>query len=255
MTSNRWVSQWATSWWRLLLILRNPILVVRRLWNGASFFTEVPLEEISRFLSVDSVIVEAGAADGLDTQKLASLVPRGTVYAFEPFAPMFRQLTLNTKSFTNIVCEPYALGVADGSEPFFASLRDGNSGESGSLLEPSQHQRFYPDIQFSIADTVDCVNLDNYFGQSARTFPDFAWLDLQGMELEVLRSSPNVREGLRAIWTEVCRVPLYRGAPTYGEVKRTLRGWGFVVAIDRVGAVAGNILFVKTDSSLRLQQE
>jgi hypothetical protein len=42
---------------------------------------------LSKIISPDDVILEAGAFDGTDTCKLADLVPQGKVISFEPNPP------------------------------------------------------------------------------------------------------------------------------------------------------------------------
>ena len=234
---------WSTWKYRLLFLVKSPLLFFKRSWHGKEFLTQVPLAEIAATLSDDGIILEAGAADGSDTQTLARLVPCGRVFAFEPFAPLFVQLREKTKGFRNVTCEPVALSMKTGQAPFFASYQGVEVRESGSLLEPDQHQDLHPEIGFHEAGLVDCVNLDDYFLGQGAPLPDFAWLDLQGMEIAVLESSPVVRNSLKAVWMEVFRAPLYDGAPTYGQVMRTMKKWGFGVRINRVGAVAGNALF------------
>lgn len=247
MKSQNLRGEWAIWKWRLLLFVRSPQLALRRIWFGKEFFTQVPMTEIAELLSEDGIIVEAGAADGTDTRALAKLVPSGKVYAFEPFPPMFALLTANTQGLGNVRCEPLALSTQAGQAQFFASHEGQMIRGSGSILKPQQHVQLHPQIVFEDSGVVDCVNLDEYFLQRNLDLPQFAWLDLQGMEIAVLESSPLVRRSLKALWMEVFRVPLYDNAPTYKHVMQTMKEWGFLVSLNRVGATAGNIFFVRSD--------
>lgn len=246
MKSHGFRGEWVIWKWRLLFLVRSPHLVLRRMWFGKDFFTQVPWTEIAEILRDDGIVIEAGAADGTDTRELAKLVPKGTVYAFEPFPPMFARLKSNTHGVGNVRCEPLALSTQAGQAQFFASYVAGMIQESGSILRPDQHVQLHPEISFDDSGVVDCVNLDQYFLQRDLIMPEFAWLDLQGMEIAVLESSPLVRRSLKGLWMEVSRAPLYCKAPTYRQVLRTMKRWGFRAHVNRVGASAGNILFVQS---------
>lgn len=241
---------WLTLKWRLLLCIRSPRLSLMRVWHGPKFFNQVPLSEIAGIAGIDGVIVEAGAADGADTVQLATLVPEGRVYAFEPFQEMFSRLKIKTQGLGNVTCEQLALASTAGPAKFYSSYQGTEGGDSGSILKPDLHESLYPEIQFHESESVCCVVLDEYFAARGEELPRFAWLDLQGMEIAVLESSPLVRESLSAVWMEVFRVRLYDKAPTYKTVVETMKNWGFHVAVDRVGATAGNILFVRSRLNL-----
>ena len=74
---------------------------------------------------------------------------------------------------------------------------------------------------------------------------DMLWLDLQGMELPVLKASPDVLNRASAVVLEVSRQELYAGSGTYKEVAAWMSGHGFVIAVERVTTFFGNVLFVR----------
>jgi len=74
---------------------------------------------------------------------------------------------------------------------------------------------------------------------------DFMWLDMQGMELPVLRASPDLLAATAAVVMEVSREELYVDTPLYDEVVQWMTSQRFRVAIDRVGVTFGNMLFVR----------
>ena len=75
---------------------------------------------------------------------------------------------------------------------------------------------------------------------------DLIWLDLQGMELQVLQAAPKTLAITRAIYLELWREPMYAGCPTYTDVVAWMRAAGFDLRVDKVHRVAGNALFVNS---------
>lgn len=57
---------------------------------------------------------------------------------------------------------------------------------------------------------------------------DFLKLDLQGGELAVLKSAPDLLRQAVCVQAEVSFIPLYKNQPVYGEIDLALRALGFV---------------------------
>ena len=74
---------------------------------------------------------------------------------------------------------------------------------------------------------------------------DFMWLDMEGMELSVLKAAGPVLTTVKVVCMEVTREERHVGTPLYGEVVAWMRNQGFRAAIDRVTLWFGNILFVR----------
>lgn len=230
---------------RLRLAVLHPKVVLRRVFGGYSVFTEVPWATILSLLPEQGAIVEAGAADGLDTVTLAKLFPQRTVVACEPVPDSYSLLSTRAEKYTNITAIEVALAEQDGT----ATLNLGRSHPSGpadssSLLTPSKHLTVWPGVLFDSTCDVSTRNLDSLIEELAIK-PDFLWLDMQGAELAVLASAPNARVNLVAVYMEVSRVSLYEGMSTYREVVKQMKLWGFSIVRDQVGLVSGNILFSK----------
>lgn len=79
---------------------------------------------------------------------------------------------------------------------------------------------------------------------------DMLWLDMQGYELNVLKSlSPELLSTVKVIHTEVGFIEAYEGQPTYPVVKQWLEEQGFTeVARDFENTTDwffGNIVMIK----------
>jgi hypothetical protein len=62
-----------------------------------------------------------------------------------------------------------------------------------------------------------------------RVRADFVALDLQGIELRVLRGGPAFVDGLRWVYSEVNRAPLYEGCDLLDALDRWLGERGFAL--------------------------
>lgn len=230
-----------------LVGLRHPSLL-RRYWqvrNPALLYDIAP-REIAEHVADVRVIVEAGAFDGTDTRRLVEQWPDATVYSFEPVPQVFETLCANVADLPNVHPQPFALGAADGTATLNLSHRTTSPDQvsaSSSLRRPSGHERLIGDVAFSGTAEVPVLTLDSWMAQAGVERVDVAWLDLQGVELDVLRAAPRARAGLQAAMLEVSRRELYAGAPTYREVNDAMAGWGLTAVLDRALYPFGNVLY------------
>lgn len=241
MSHLRWVE-------RPLLALRRPDLVWRwmRGVRGAHAI-EIALEEIANHVPDRPVILEAGGHGGEDTERLASRWPDGWVHVFEPVPASFAIMTDRVGQFPNVTAYRLALSTTSGPSEMFlsAGAQGGHQPGSSSLLAPTGHLEEFPDITFGETINIQCITLADWASTNGIGRIDLMWLDMQGMELPVLRASPQILATTRAVLMEVCRKELYADSPLYPEVMSWMRGQGFAPMIDRVGVALGNVLFVR----------
>lgn len=230
---------------RLQHSILHPRTALKRLIEGRERFADAPWSVIEGLMRPGSVVLEAGAADGTDTIKLASLHHGEiNVIALEPVPIAFEQLIAKTSYLSNVEAIQCALAPYSGVAEMWESRGDGST-DSSSLRSPDLHTRYFSGVEFGNQIQVQCLTMDSLLAELGLSGFDFMWLDMQGLELEVLCASPVAREGANAIYMEVSRKRLYSGASTYRDVVKQMRQWGFKVAIDRVGAISGNMLFIR----------
>jgi FkbM family methyltransferase len=226
--------------------LRRPDLALRRLRSGADVI-EISVGEIAGLLPDVRTILEAGALNGGDTVDLANQWPHAIVHAFEPVPEAFAEVVSRTADLPNV--RRYQLALADESGPrvlhVSADAQGGYRPDSSSLLTPTGHLTEIPSVKFDEDITVDAVSLRDWAGQHGIDSIDLMWLDLQGMEIAVLRASTDVLAKTRAVVMEVSRREMYAGTPLYPDVIRWMKSQGFRPVIDRVWALFGNILFLR----------
>jgi FkbM family methyltransferase len=218
---------------------------VSRLFGAGPF---EQLASLRASLGEGPTIVEAGAHNGLDTVWLSRLFPGGTVHAFEPVPDLYARLTRRTKGLANVRTYNRALGARSGQAIMHVST--GSSDGSSSLLRPTGHLEVHPKVTFAHSLQVPCVSLDDWARENGIAKVDLLWLDLQGLEFDVLSTSSLVLPTVKAIYTEVSLKEMYEGARLYPDYRCWLEGQGFeVVAEDLRWKDMGNVLLARPGSA------
>jgi 2-O-methyltransferase len=193
------------------------------------------------------VILEAGALNGSDTVRMAEQWPASTIYAFEPVPAAYDEVRSRTAHLPQVSTYRVALSDTSGSAKTHvsANAEGGYRPDSSSLLAPTEHLEEFPDVTFTGTITVETLTLADWAHRECVERIDFMWLDMQGMELSMLRASPQVLAKTSAVLMEVTKQHMYEGNPLYGEVLAWMGTQGFRTAIDRMPLRYGNVLFVR----------
>ncbi len=200
---------------------------------------------LKKYLPHNAVIIDCGAHDGADTVELARCFKKGSIHAFEPVEKLYKKLTHNASTCSNISTYQLALADRNGSMDFYIS--EGGSDASSSLLEPKEHLTDHPDTFFEAKTTVDTLTLDQWAMNIHISGVDLLWLDMQGFELNMLKASPVILETVSVIHTEVSTKETYKSVASYEAYSNFLRSKGFELVIEAIpaGWDMGNALFVK----------
>ena len=183
------------------------------------------IDIVRPFLPNHPTILEAGCHSGEDTIILAAAWPEGHLYAFEPV----RRFIENAKTqiardnITNVSIYPFALSSKSGKQTFYYST---NIGAASSLLESNEQMIDVCDYQDAQMQ-VDCVNLDEWAKKNNVDHIDFMWLDMEGNELNVLRSAPDILKTTRVILTEANFREFRKGSVQFKDLMSFLTSNGF----------------------------
>ena len=104
-----------------------------------------------------------------------------------------------------------------------------NNGQSSSLLEFGTHSDSYPTIVVDKVIEVHTKRIDTLAGQTPELFANlnFANLDIQGVELEALKSFGSLLDQFNWVYSEVNREEVYKNNGMIWEVDKFLLQHGF----------------------------
>lgn len=215
-----------------------------------------PYDLIEKIIEPDDVILEAGAFDGSDTIGLAKIVPKGKVISFEPNPPRYAELVKRTKDLCNVNTFPFALGEKDDLVTFYVcygAQYDPIYEGASSVLPPSESMKINyqgPRIE------VPCLILDNWCRENNQDRIDFMWLDLEGYELQVLRSSPQILSTVKAMYIETNFYEFRKGMTLYKDLRAFLEKNGFrLLSHGYYKGYQGNAIFVRADLFNKIVQK
>lgn len=212
---------------------------------------------VAFYLPSDPIVFEAGANNGVDSVKLAEQWPLGKIISFEPIPNQFASYQQRAAAYDNMYGYNLAVGEYNGTAKFYVCWGTGGKDPkyegASSLLKPSEGMKIHymgPEIE------VPCVVLDDWCRENNVDHIDFMWLDLEGFELQLLKSSPNILKTVKVIFTETNSFRFREGTTLYPMLKSFLKSQGFVmVAHWFMEGIQGNAVFVRQellDKSLSL---
>ncbi len=215
------------------------------------------LGHIQKYLPNNPIIIEAGAYDGRETLRMATLWPQGTIHTFEPVPELFEKLKQNTAHLPHVRCYPMALGDTTGTATLYISekpTKPGKASQANSLLKPDKRLELSPLI-FPRTIQVPTITIDDWAKRYEIDHVDFLKLDIQGYELNVMKACPLILANVKVILTEVEFVSAYEGQYLYADVKSWLEQQGFTMIgkdfIDDIDWFFGNILLVRPFTAFR----
>ncbi len=199
---------------------------------------------IGKLIPKNAIILEAGAHKGEDTVEMAKRWPDATIHAFEPVPELFDILTKNTKRFSNV--HRYQLALSDTNGSSTLHISEGTSDASSSLLAPKDHLKIHPTVEFKKQIKVKTMTLDTWAKTYNVTHIDFMWLDMQGMEYNVLKTSKRIFPHTQLLYTEINIKENYTKATLYPEYKKWLKKSGMTLSSETTyWNDSGNALFVR----------
>jgi FkbM family methyltransferase len=194
------------------------------------------LKEI--FRGVDHpVLLEIGACYCEDTYDIilnANLrAAKFKYYAFEP-EPYNIDKIKQENVYNYITLVEKAVGAENGRMTFYRSSGNINPHGpswtgSGSVKKPKNHLTAHPWCHFDHTTEVDVITLDKFFTDEKLDHIDFAWVDVQGSEGDVVRGGLNALKNTHFLYSEYNDHEQYEGQMKLSEWMALLPGkWTIV---------------------------
>ena len=103
----------------------------------------------------------------------------------------------------------YNFGLGDSNESMTLNVEKNNDGMSSSVLEPLEHKKYYPEIEFNESEQINIKRYED-LGLSNVNFLN---IDIQGFELEALKGCGDKLYEIDYIYIEINRKELYLNNP------------------------------------------
>jgi FkbM family methyltransferase len=177
------------------------------------------------FLEHARGVIHVGANLGQERDAYAA---RGlNVLWIEPIPELFKRLTLLIEPFPNqkALCE--LITDTDGQEHILHISNNG--GVSSSIFELAEHKRFFPEICYTNAITLNSVRLSTLVRRENIDMSayDALVMDTQGSEMLVLKGATEILSHFRFIKTEVADFESYKGCCRLIEMDEFFKNCGY----------------------------
>jgi FkbM family methyltransferase len=145
---------------------------------------------------------------------------------FEPNFSIFGQLQENIKGYENNLA--FNIGIHDILKTAKLHISS-NAGQSSSILELGTHKEHHPTVHYIRDEDIRLMRMDNFLFLTGRNIKDFNFLniDVQGVELNVIKSFGSMFRALDYLYVEVNEEELYKGCALVTEIDYYVSQYGF----------------------------
>lgn len=179
-------------------------------------------DEISDLVGTSPLMLEIGSHEGTDTVRFLDAMPGIRLHCFDPEERANAVFRRELGGDSRVTLYETAVGDVDDPKPFYASTGKAGSREdwnfSGSLHKPTGHLKRSPEIKFKPPVLVPCIRLDTWLLYTQIDCIDFAWVDIQGAQVDFLAGAKEALGIIRYLYIECHQEPLYDGEPTQEEL-------------------------------------
>jgi len=150
-----------------------------------------------------------------------------SVIWFEPNSLIFEKLKQNIEGYKGQTA--FNLGIHDKLKKSVLHISS-NNGESSSILELGLHKEYHPEIHYVKDETIKLVRLDDFIEDNSINLNRYNFLniDVQGVELNVIKSFGEYIGRLDYIYVEVNEDEVYVGCSLLPDIDQYLSEYGFI---------------------------
>jgi FkbM family methyltransferase len=168
-------------------------------------------------------VLDIGAYDGTHSLKFANTYPKGQIFSFEADPDVCIIFKNNIDRYelpnNNITLIEKAISDTSGKLIFNRALDDDTkrTGSSGTVLRPTTHLQLHPHVKFKQIE-VESITLDSWFNKQDLDYIDFAWTDVNGAEISLLRGGQTTLKHTKYLQLECISWSLWEDQPTKNEL-------------------------------------
>jgi FkbM family methyltransferase len=180
------------------------------------------IRNFKSILPKNPVILEVGANNGSTTREFLDMFPTGRIFCVEPDQ---RAITdFKKHNFPKqVTLFQGALSYKNGNQTLYLSDKKNDLWTlSSSLSVPRAHKIMHPTISFGLKEQVKTLRLDTFLEQNDLTEVDLLWMDVQGLEYEILSCNTRILEKFNYIYLEYSILKLYENSRKLKEFKKLL---------------------------------
>lgn len=197
-------------------------------------------------------IIHVGAHVGQEFEMYMNCLVKNVAF-FEPCTPAYEKLQQRfvidraALGFPQVDVQLFkiALGAYQGEGLMY--VETANEGQSNSLLEPAEHLKTYPTIEFTDKELVQVMPLDRMDLDMSKY--NMLNMDVQGGELEVLKGAKAILPYIDYVYTEVNTAELYKGAARLEQIDEFLSDFERK-EIEMTDAGWGDALYIRKKTAL-----
>jgi FkbM family methyltransferase len=164
------------------------------------------------------VFIDVGASDGRIWRSWIKEAPDAHIYAFEPDPTNFNAMQQHQSGRPNVIMQEVAISTVDSPSgiPFYISNDRNSSSVYPYNVDNIRKWKYPPGRRLFKTDKiiqVPAMRLDTLIKKERLRYIDFIKIDVQGHELEVLKSLGNSISKVREIVLEASLTPfdIYEG--------------------------------------------